>query len=177
MKGKFLLLPLLALFTALCLRQVMRLEDEMSVKEEEVFKLKILLAKEIKANVKSGQRVSQGELYKTLLELGVRFPHIVVAQARLETGNFTSRIFKESNNLFGMKVAKRRLTTAVCKSRGHAKYMSWQLSAIDYALFQTSFMRDIDNEREYFSYLARNYASDPKYVQKLKQLIITQNLN
>ena len=54
---------------------------------------------------------SEEKFKQMLLELNVRFPHIVMAQARLETGNYKSRIFKENNNLFGMKVARRRPTT------------------------------------------------------------------
>jgi hypothetical protein len=70
-----------------------------------------------------------------------------------------------------MKVAKQRLTTAKSGKGVYAYYDTWQLSAIDYALFQTSFLRGVDSEREYYNYLAKNYAEDPKYVKKLKMLV------
>ena len=145
-----------------------QLKRSLQIKVDQVVTLKQLLNKEINYNLKTEARVSEEALLKTLLELGVKFPHIVVAQARLETGNFTSKVFMRTNNLFGMKVAKQRLTTAKSGKGEYAYYSSWQLSAIDYALFQTSFMRGVDSEREYFNYLSKNYAEDPKYVKKLK---------
>jgi len=45
---------------------------------------------------------------------------LITAQAGFETGNFTSVIFKENNNLFGMKLPKVRKTTAIGENRGHA---------------------------------------------------------
>lgn len=36
---------------------------------------------------------------------------LVVAQARLESGNYTSKVFKENNNLFGMKFVGQPLAT------------------------------------------------------------------
>jgi len=37
---------------------------------------------------------------------------VVEAIAKHETGNYTSRVYKENNNLFGMKNPKRRQTTS-----------------------------------------------------------------
>jgi uncharacterized FlgJ-related protein len=55
-----------------------------------------------------------------ILELNIRFPYIVYAQAQLETGEFKSKIFKENNNIFGMKVARKRPTTNKGEENGHA---------------------------------------------------------
>jgi uncharacterized FlgJ-related protein len=148
-----------------------RLKSELEIKKDQVVELKHLLNKEISYNLKTESRISEDALYRTLIELGVRFPHIVLAQARLETGNFSSKVFRRTNNLFGMKVAKQRLTTAKSGKGVYAYYDTWQLSVIDYALFQTSFLRGVDSEREYYNYLARNYAEDPKYVKKLQMLV------
>lgn len=54
---------------------------------------------------------------------------LIVAQARHETGNYTSNIFKLNNNLFGMKYVKQPLATkgsASPKSEGdfYARYSS-----------------------------------------------------
>lgn len=54
---------------------------------------------------------------------------LVVAQARHETGNYTSNIFKLNNNLFGMKYVKQPLATqgsASPRSEGdfYARYKS-----------------------------------------------------
>ena len=41
------------------------------------------------------------QVAKELVKQGVPHAQIVLAQARLETGNFTSRRCREDNNLFG----------------------------------------------------------------------------
>jgi len=60
---------------------------------------------------------------------------MIVAQAGFETGNFTSAIFLENKNLFGMKLPKIRKTTAIGEARGHAVYKSWEDSIKDYWLY------------------------------------------
>jgi hypothetical protein len=105
-----------------------------------------------------------------LKRCGVKFPDIVLSQAVLETGNFTSDIFMNSNNLFGMKLARSRNTTANGERRGHAYYDSWQLSVQDYSLYQTTYLRKIKTEKQYLRYLSENYAEDPNYVTKLNKV-------
>jgi len=60
---------------------------------------------------------------------------LITAQAGFETGNFTSVIFKENNNLFGMKLARVRKTTAIGENRGHAVYKSVEDCISDYWLY------------------------------------------
>lgn len=60
---------------------------------------------------------------------------MIFAQAAHETGNFTSDIFKENNNLFGMKMPRVRKTTAIGENRGHAVYKSVEDSVKDYWLY------------------------------------------
>lgn len=55
----------------------------------------------------------------------------ILSQAAFETGGFTSDIFKENNNLFGMKEAGQSLVIGV--NRGHAVYNSIADSIADYA--------------------------------------------
>lgn len=108
--------------------------------------------------------------------LNFKFPYIVLAQSIQETGNYTSTIFRENNNLFGMKEAVIRTNLAKGTNRGHAYYDSWQDSVIDYALFSATYLPDIKTEGEYFEYLRQNYAEDPMYVERLKALIKKRNL-
>lgn len=62
---------------------------------------------------------------------------LIVKLARFETGNYTSRIFKENKNLFGMKMpgTGSRHTTAVKDSNGYAYYDSYTESIIDLKLY------------------------------------------
>jgi hypothetical protein len=110
-------------------------------------------------------------LKSLLKDLNVRFPEIVYAQAQLESANFQSRIFIENNNMFGMKRARKRPTTNHGEQYGHAYFQSWEDCVLDYAFFQTTYMRNIKTEEDYFSYLSMNYAEDKQYVQKLKAII------
>jgi len=114
---------------------------------------------------------SPEKLRAYLLELNIKFPHIVYAQARLESGNFNSGIFKENHNLFGMKIATRRPTTNKGEENGHAYYESWKESVVDYAFYQAAYLSDIKSETEYLEYLKASYAESPQYMEKLLQLI------
>ena len=111
------------------------------------------------------------KLVMYLKEVGVKHAEIVYAQAVLETGNFKSKSFRLCNNLFGMKVARSRPTTALGERYGHAYFKDWQMSVIDYAMFQSAYARKIRTERGYYEYLSRNYASDVEYVNKLKKIV------
>ena len=119
---------------------------------------------------------SEEKLIEKITELNFRFPHIILAQAKLESGHFKSTIFLENNNMFGMKEAKLRANLAKGTNRGHAYYDTWQDCILDYALYYSTYLSDIRTEGEYFEYLRQNYAEDPTYVQRLKQIIKKQDL-
>ncbi len=119
---------------------------------------------------------NEGKLIAKLKELNVKFPYIVLAQAKLETGNFSSKIFKENNNLFGMREAKQRITTAQGTENNHAYYHSWQESVLDYAFYQCRYLSNISTEAQYFDYLKQSYAEDTSYVNRLQTIINNQNL-
>lgn len=119
---------------------------------------------------------SPHKLKSYILELNIRFPHIVYAQAKLESGNFNSEIFKTNNNLFGMKQARKRPTTAKGTELNHAFYESWQESVVDYGMFSATYLNDIKTESEYFVYLKANYAEDISYVDKLQRIIAEEKI-
>lgn len=91
---------------------------------------------------------------KELIKQGIPHSRIVLAQARLETGNFTSRRCREDHNLFGIKHGKR-----------YARYARWQDSVADYKRLISSRYKGGD----YYAFLKRiKYASDEKYINKLR---------
>lgn len=77
------------------------------------------------------------EILRILLEEGLSLgmAEIVVAQARHESGNFTSPIFEENWNPFGMKRPRLRKTTAIGSNRGHAVYPSLSDAVLDYVFY------------------------------------------
>jgi hypothetical protein len=119
---------------------------------------------------------SEDALVTLLKECNMKYPHIVLAQARLESNNFKSAAFKRNNNMFGMKRAYQRITTAQNKKDTYAVYRDWVDCVYDYAMYQSSVMCNVSNEGEYFAKLGERYAEDPLYVLKLKKMIEEQKL-
>jgi uncharacterized FlgJ-related protein len=126
--------------------------------------------------VREYNEFSEEKLIEKIDELNFRYPHIILAQAKLESGHFKSTIFLENNNMFGMKEAKLRANLAKGTNRNHAYYDTWQDCILDYALYYSTYLSDIKTEGEYFEYLRQNYAEDKTYVQRLKQIIKKQDL-
>ena len=119
---------------------------------------------------------SQEALVEELKRLNIKFPHIVLAQAMIESGHFQSNIFMANNNLFGMKQARQRCTTAKGTNLNHAYYENWKESVMDYALFQSAYLRKLKTEAQYLKYLDRNYAEAQSYDKAIKNMIESHKL-
>ena len=92
---------------------------------------------------------------------------VIVGQALLETGNFTSAVFTENNNAFGLKLPSQRPTLATGENRGHATFNSVADSVVDYAMRQQYFgIPDGDVEQYMRATVASGYATDPGYLTK-----------
>ena len=113
---------------------------------------------------------SQEALVKYVYSLNVRFPHIVLAQAHLESGKFTSGIFVNNNNLFGMRQARLRPTTNKGSRNGFAKYDHWRDSVMDYILYYAVYMHKFKTEEAYYAYLDRSYANNPHYSKLIRKI-------
>jgi len=119
-------------------------------------------------NLKNKNDFSEESFIEMLQDLNVKYPYIVLAQARIESGRYSSRIFKENHNLFGMKQANRRINTAEGTQYGHAFYQTWRESVYDYAFYQSRYLSSATTEEEYYYIIGKSYAEDPKYISKLK---------
>jgi len=113
---------------------------------------------------------NEEKLIALMKELNIKFPHIVMAQSKLETNNFKSGIFKENHNLFGMKEARIRISTAKGTNRNHAYYDNWESSVYDYAFYQCRYLSALNTEEEYYRYLGSSYAEDVDYVAKVRKI-------
>lgn len=97
-------------------------------------------------------------LYQALDKYGVAFPKIVVAQALLETGYFTSNVCLNYNNLFGL----RRPTDG-----SYYRFNNWEESVKAYKDYVQYKYRGGD----YFRFLGHiGYAEDPNYLYKVKSI-------
>lgn len=127
-------------------------------------------------DINNQNNFTQDKLVELLKDLNVKYPHIVLAQARLETGGYKSRIFKENNNLFGMRQATVRINTASGTQHNHAYYDTWEESVYDYAFYQTRYLSGAKSEAEYLYVIGQSYAEDPTYINKLKREIENKRL-
>ena len=87
----------------------------------------------------------------------VSHPHIVLAQAKLESGNYTSSVCKNNNNLFGLM-----------KGDKYHHFSHWKQSI-------TFYKEHIQNRYKggnYYAFLNDiGYAKDPSYTDKLKEIV------
>ena len=90
-------------------------------------------------------------------KLHLRFPNIVLQQVLLESGHYQSPLYKNGNNLVGMRPSFTRPTISETNENNFAKYDTWKESLVDYALWQASFARSIKTEQEYYDYLDKIY--------------------
>jgi uncharacterized FlgJ-related protein len=114
---------------------------------------------------------SPSNMLTIMNEVGIAYPDIVMAQAKIETGHFTSKVFRENHNLFGMKLARQRSTTAIGEQYNHAEYTSWRQSVVDYKLWQDKVLTKVKSRRAYLKYLHENYATNKQYVKLIKKMI------
>jgi hypothetical protein len=131
----------------------------------------LLNKEETTIRVKSHLDYSEEKLIKEINRMNFRFPHIIYAQAILETNNFKSKLFIENNNLFGMKEAKMRNTLALGTQNSYAYYNSWWESLLDFGFWYSSYARKCKTENEYYDLLSKIYAEDPLYIVKTKQIV------
>lgn len=102
-------------------------------------------------------------------ESGIQHPYIVLAQMKIESGNYKSRIAKKNNNYFGMRHPTLRLSVSLGSKNGYARYRNWAYSILDYALWQRRYAWNL-TEEEYLTKLSSVYAEDPNYTVKVKNI-------
>ena len=112
-------------------------------------------------------------IYELIKSLNIAYPEIVISQAILESSNFTSNLYTKNNNLFGMKIACIRPSTAY-RDKDNSEYACYDNTydcVLDYALWQTKYCRGCSNENDYYAQLKNSgYFSDPNYIESLKYI-------
>ncbi len=112
----------------------------------------------------------------------------VFAQIMIESGHLNSYLAKRANNLLGMRFPFKRKTSAIgiflpesnliikgtqeelkkYRSQNHyAVYANWQDCVKDYKYWQDQSFKLTER---YLSFLGENYAEDPLYIAKIKQM-------
>ena len=126
--------------------------------------------------IEETNKFSEEHLIEEISKLNFKYPYILLAQAILETGEYQSKIFKENNNLFGMKEARVRLNLAGGTQYGHAYYDDWKESLTDYALWYSTFAYKCKNEKQLYKLLNKQYAEANYYPQALQRIIKNKQL-
>jgi len=123
------------------------------------------------------QEFSQELLQKCIYYEMIKYPEVVLLQAQLETGFYTSDIFNNGKNCFGMKFPKFRPTISIGEYQGHAQYNHWWESVQDYKMWQDWYLNlgyklNTERDKEFYLVFLRcvRYAEDPKYIHKLVYL-------
>ena len=123
------------------------------------------------------EALTKENLWHTIKEMDIKHPDVVFAQALLESGDFSSKVCKMNNNLFGMKMPETRKTVAHLGFKGYAKYESWKQSIYDYKLYQEHLFRHGELSRtQYMVKLNRIYSEVSDYAVRLKR-VIKENKN
>lgn len=94
------------------------------------------------------------------------------AMSRLETGNFTSFIFENNYNLFGMRHPSVRPTFSKASIYKHAFYSHWTESVKDYKLWQDYLISHDYDLSDYPKFLKQSgYSTSPEYVKLVKRML------
>jgi uncharacterized FlgJ-related protein len=119
------------------------------------------------------QTPTQSQVYNEIRRAGIKYPDIALAQAILESGHFKSKLAKHNNNLFGMRMPKKRETTAVGTRYGYARYLSWKDSVEDYKLWQDYLFKRHPNmtKSQFKRYIDRLYSTSSNYIGKINTII------
>lgn len=103
--------------------------------------------------------LNMDRLYAALQKYGIRYLKIVMAQAILETGYFTSKIYLDKNNLFGLRRPD---------DGSYYDFDTWEESVKAYR----DYVQYKYHDGNYYTFLNRiGYAEDESYTIKLKQIV------
>lgn len=134
---------------------------------------KPISGEQLKTRIERSEKKKIDRVIEIMEEIGIRFPRIVFCQMVLETGSFSSSIYRFNHNPFGMKESSRNWDSG--SQKGHAYYHSLHEAMMDYADWQKSWSRSrqAKTEKEYLAFLndlngkGLRYAEDPLYTDKL----------
>jgi uncharacterized FlgJ-related protein len=104
-----------------------------------------------------------------------KYPDLILAQAVLESGHFKSSVFKENNNLFGMRQPRKRFTLCKGSNLNHGVYDNWKISVEDRMIYDTLYLKDL-TRTQYLKFLDNVYCKSGYYSRTLENLIKKNDL-
>jgi hypothetical protein len=103
-------------------------------------------------------KLNDSSLVRELIQNDVMQINVALAQAKLETGYYKSKVCKENKNLFGIKYHKCKYITG--DKNNHASYKTYKDNIKCYAHIQKRYLKNIDGK----------YAEAPDYIATLKKM-------
>jgi hypothetical protein len=103
-------------------------------------------------------KLNDSSLVRELVQNDVMQINVALAQAKLETGYYKSKVCKENKNLFGIKYHKCKYITG--DKNNHASYKTYKDNIKCYAHIQKRYLKNIDGK----------YAEAPDYIATLKKM-------
>lgn len=107
-------------------------------------------------------QLTKENFFKACEYYDIKFPEIVWAQARLESGNFKSNVYKTKNNFLGLTNAK---------IRDYYTFSHWTDCLRGYKNSVQYKYKGDDTTQSYYTWLRDlPYAEDPHYISKVKRI-------
>lgn len=109
-------------------------------------------------------KFSVENLNKYLKEKGIDDTSYIIAQFSLESGNFKSNLFINSNNICGMKSGKKRKATVIGRTKsGYAKYANWTNSVDDFLSWLERHSLNPNSSTYIYKLKQKHYNNSSKY--------------
>lgn len=165
------ILILATLFTASLIEQH-RLSKENELLKEQLLKDETELSLEHSIGywfINTPKDINDSILYKFLVDNNAWFPDILLKQAKIESSNYSSDVYLNSNNLYGMKKVGKRQTTQLNNTyKGYGCYNNWCLSVLDRMLWDIFIFDNIKPSKEEYLKAMSMYAEDTNYIKKIR---------
>ena len=98
-------------------------------------------------------------LYLALVHYDIKYPKAVLAQAKLESGNYTSSHYRNRNNFLGLYNSRRK---------EYFRFNHWSECILAYKDMVEYKLREGE---DYYQFLDRiGYAENPNYIRLVKQI-------
>lgn len=103
-------------------------------------------------------QLTDSAITKELTQLGCMLPNVALAQFKIETGHFKSKICIENKNVAGIRNSASNLAKGI--RRGHNVYSTYRDCLRDYVRIQNKYLKNIDGK----------YAEATDYTEKLREV-------
>lgn len=144
--------------------EIKRLKDKIT-QEEQMLSLEYSIGYWF---INKPEEVNDSILYAFLVENKAWYPDILLKQAKIESGNYKSNVFKNSNNLYGMKRVGLRNSTQRGTYNGYGVYDNWCLSVLDRMLWDIFRFDNKKPTREEYIKALSIYAEGENYTSNFK---------